>query len=64
MTNPYYHRDTDGNYYNEYPAFQIWEDGRQEGIREVVEYLGVYENELGFCEISNHIPYSKIKEWS
>ncbi len=37
--------------------------GKQAGIKEVVEYLGVYENELGFCEIGNHTPYAKLKEW-
>ncbi len=33
------------------------------GIKEVVEGLGLYENELGFCEISNHISLAKLKEW-
>ena len=33
------------------------------GIEEVTGKLGVYENEMGFCEISNHIPYSRLKEW-
>ena len=37
------------------------------GIKEVVEWIGIYENELGFCEISNHLSYeawqSKLKEW-
>jgi len=33
------------------------------GIKAAIDYLGVYENELGFCEISNHTPYIKLKEW-
>ena len=33
------------------------------GIKEVVDRLDVFENELGFCEISNHIPYQELKEW-
>jgi len=30
---------------------------KQYGIMKVVDYLGLHENELGFCEISNHVPY-------
>ena len=40
-----------------------WEDGKKAGIKEVVDRLGVFENELGFCEISNHIPYQELKKW-
>jgi len=27
---------------------------------EIVDTLGLSENEAGFCEISNHVPYSQI----
>ena len=30
---------------------------------EITSLLGLCENELGFCEISNHIPYTQLKEW-
>ncbi len=33
----------------------------QQKTEALIECLGVYENELGFCEISNHIPYSDFK---
>ena len=42
---------------------QAYLEGKQAGIKEVVELLGLCENEMGFCEISNHVPYSVIKEW-
>ncbi len=32
--NPFYLKDSDGGYYNKYPEFQIWEDGRKEGFIE------------------------------
>ena len=41
------------------PSYLI---GKKEGTREVVETLGLFENEMGFCEISNHIPYKQLKE--
>ena len=28
-TNPHFLRDTDGNYYNKYPEFQIYEEAKQ-----------------------------------
>ncbi len=34
MGNPYFLKDINGGYYNKYPEFQIWEDGRKAGIRE------------------------------
>lgn len=37
--NPYYLKDTNGNYYNQYPEFQIWEEGKHSGILEVVEWV-------------------------
>ncbi len=33
------------------------------GMKEVVDTLGLHENELGFCEISNHVAYDQIEEW-
>ncbi len=47
----------------ELPADWIIRDAENSfkaGMRKVVEYMGIYENELGFCEISNHIPYSGL----
>ena len=38
----------------------------QQGRREVVEWLDVFERDC-YCDISNHIPYedwqAKLKEW-
>jgi len=34
----------------------------EKGKTELAVSLGLYENELGFCEISNHVPYSSLKE--
>ena len=31
--------------------------------KESVEFLGIYENDMGFCEMSNHIPYTELKKW-
>ena len=28
-TNPYYLQDTEGGFYNKYPEFQVYEDGKQ-----------------------------------
>ena len=39
------------------------EQGKAEGRREVVELLDVYENQKGYCAISNHIPYSQLEAW-
>ncbi len=44
--NPYYLKDTEDNYYNKYPEFQIWEDGKKAGIREVVKSLAMLERFL------------------
>ena len=41
--------------------------GRKDLIREVIEFLCIGENEVGFYEICNHIDFSdwqsKLKEW-
>jgi len=39
-----------------------YEEGKIAGFKGVVDYLGIYENDMGFCEMSNHILYSKLKE--
>lgn len=30
-------------------------------LEEIVSLLDIYENDMGFCEISNHIPYADWK---
>jgi len=37
-TNPYYLKDTDGGYYNKYPEFAIYEEGKQAGIELEIEH--------------------------
>ena len=61
--NPYHLSDTDGGVYNQYPEFQIWEDGRKAGIREAVEWIlskqiqPVYEIKL------DYMMTQRLKEW-
>lgn len=39
-------------------------EARIERERErIIELLDLHENELGFCEISNHIPYAEIERF-
>ena len=40
----------------------IADAAHEKGKTELAVSLGLYENELGFCEISNHVPYSSLKE--
>ena len=35
---------------------------RQDERERVIKELGLFENDLGFCEISNHVPYSSLKQ--
>ncbi len=59
--NPYYLRDSEGNYYNQYPEFQIWEAGRQAGIQEAVEWLNSLV--VGEKLLSGEPGQAKLKEW-
>ena len=53
MNNPYFIVDKVGmdteTSYNKYPEFQAWEEGKQAGIKEVVEWIK--ERELKEWEI-------------
>ena len=66
MNNPYYLKDTEGDYYNKYPEFQAWEEGKQAGIKEIVEWIegnkGFYEGDDAFT-ILDFQWQSKLKEW-
>jgi len=54
--------DQPSNYtFNE--VAKLVEEGRIAGGRELANRLGVFENDMGFCEISNHVPYQEFKEW-
>ena len=61
--NPYYLRDGEGNYYNQYPEFQIWEAGRQAGIKEVVDFVDTYKLYAGNISIPGKAWQAKPKEW-
>ena len=40
----------------------VQSEAKQAGRQEVIDFLKPDENELGFVEISNHIPYSDLKQ--
>lgn len=48
-------------------AEESYKAGVEAGTKRVIEQVDIHENELGFCEISNHIPYAdwqaKLAEW-
>ncbi len=61
MNNPYYLKDTDGF---QYPEFQIWEEGRQVGIKEVVEWITHYNDDITLSEMRGLDCWNeKLKEW-
>jgi len=41
---------------------ELVEQARKEVAREIFELLDLHENELGFCEISNHVPWQSLEE--
>ncbi len=44
--NPYYLKDIDGEYYNKYPEFQIWENAYKAGMKKVVAWINKQEGGL------------------
>lgn len=58
MSNPYHPKDLQGNHYNQ--EFQIWEEGRRAGIKEVVEYI---EKKHLMRPEREDIWEAKLKEW-
>ena len=70
MNNPYYLKDSSGDYYNQYPEFQTWEEGKQAGIKEVVEWIMQPDNiveVVGVCTktywLNDESLQPKLKEW-
>ncbi len=68
--NPYYRKEIDGGFYNKYPEFQIWEDGKRAGIKEVVEWIKANNKREGsppYCFSAVWFDYDKwqafLKEW-
>ena len=59
MNNPYYLKDTQGDYYNQYPEFQVWEEGRLAGIKEVVEWINIHREDIDAVDEWK----AKLKEW-
>ncbi len=69
MNNPYYLKDTRGDYYNKYPEFQIWEEGRLAGIKEVVgevemaHGIELNDDKCNVLTITKTWWQSKLRDW-
>ena len=64
--NPYYLRDTDGGYYNKYPEFEVYEEGRRAGIKTVVDWIetkGTNTSDGTIYSFWNMTLQAKLKEW-
>ena len=56
-------KDTEKSFEERWIEDDSYALGKKAGHKEVVDRLGVFENDMGFCEISNHVPYQELKEW-
>jgi len=54
---PYYLKDTEGDYYNQYPEFQIWEEGRQAGQDDEARRC------IERCALTHQAGRQEVVEW-